>query len=592
MDTYGTEKLNSQQKSLKDQSTQNHLDGKKKGCRTFLLLASVVAAVSGFMLGYEMGLISGAMLQLREALSLTCQRQEMVVSSLLFGALLVSLVGGFVLDRYGRKASIVLSACAVVAGTLVVVGIPSYPALIAGRALVGMAVALSGAAACLYIAEIAPKDKRGLLVCLYELMVVIGILLGFGFSYAFAAVPGGWKYMFAVAVPPAALQAVTMLFLPVSPRFLMKSGKAQEARRVLARLRDGPADEELQSIQSAVREESQYGFLDLFRSRDNIRTRLMIGVALAFFQQATGQPNVLLYASTILKSVGFHSNEAATLASTGLGVVKVLATVPAVLLVDRVGSKAFLCVGSVVMAVSLTTLGAVTLHSHANMTSLCQNPAGGGLNQTTWPPQNASASRAGGDFGGLPVDFAPPVPNGLNLTNASATGGWTTKGGWSQEGGESVVKVTDASPFQTGTSSVLKWLSLVSLLVYVTAFSISLGPMVYVVLSEIFPLGIRGKAVSVVSAINWGTNLVISLTFLTVTDKIGLPNVIFTYAAMSFALLVFVILYIPETKGRSLEQISKELAKTNHLEDRICYRVKPKTEILISMKQEEENGTK
>ncbi|KAG5846440.1 hypothetical protein ANANG_G00114990 [Anguilla anguilla] len=531
MDTYGTEKLNSQQKSLKDQSTQNHLDGKKKGCRTFLLLASVVAAVSGFMLGYEMGLISGAMLQLREALSLTCQRQEMVVSSLLFGALLVSLVGGFVLDRYGRKASIILSACAVVAGTLVVVGIPSYPALIAGRALVGMAVALSGAAACLYIAEIAPKDKRGLLVCLYELMVVIGILLGFGFSYAFAAVPGGWKYMFAVAVPPAALQAVTMLFLP-----------------------------ELQSIQSAVREESQYGFLDLFRSRDNIRTRLMIGVALAFFQQATGQPNVLLYASTILKSVGFHSNEAATLASTGLGVVKVLATVPAVLLVDRVGSKAFLCVGSVVMAVSLTTLGAVTLHSHANMTSLCQNPAGGSTR--------------------------PPGPR------RTATGGWTTKGGWSQEGGESVVKVTDASPFQTGTSSVLKWLSLVSLLVYVTAFSISLGPMVYVVLSEIFPLGIRGKAVSVVSAINWGTNLVISLTFLTEVDKIGLPNVIFTYAAMSFALLVFVILYIPETKGRSLEQISKELAKKNHLEDRICYRVKPKTEILISMKQEEENGTK
>lgn len=434
----------------------------------FLLLASVVAAVSGFMLGYEMGLISGALLQLREVLFLTCQRQEMAVSSLLFGCLFVSLVGGFVVDHYGRKSSIILSAWAVVVGTFAVIGFASFPALIMGRAVVGMAVALSCMASCLYIAEIAPKDKRGLLVCLYELMVVIGVLLGFGFSYAFATVPGGWKYMFVVVVPPAVLQAVTMLFLPVSPRFLMKKGKFLEAQRVLARLRASSPDEELQSIQDSVKEESQYGFLDLFRSKDNVRTRLMIGVALVFFQQVTGQPNVLFYASTILKSVGFHSNQAATLASTGLGVVKVVATVPAVLLVDRVGSKVFLCVGSVVMVLSLTTLGVVTLQSHTNVTSLCQSPLPWGHNQTAWP-QNASASRAGTDFRVPGVEFEAPVPNGLNLTNT--TSGWTTNGRWSQEDGESVVK--DA---ETGPSSAMKWLSLVSLLVYVTAFSISLGP--------------------------------------------------------------------------------------------------------------------
>ncbi|XP_061098028.1 solute carrier family 2, facilitated glucose transporter member 12 [Conger conger] len=582
MDTYGTEKQNCQHK---DHTTENQLDTRKTGCRTFLLLASVVAAVSGFMLGYEMALISGALLQLREVLSLTCQRQEMAVSSLLFGGLLMSLVGGFVVDHYGRKCSVILSAWAVVAGTFAVIVFPSYPVLIAGRAVLGMAVALSCTASCLYIAEIAPKDMRGLLVSLYELMVVIGVLLGFGFSYAFAAVPGGWKYMFVVVVPPALLQALTMLLLPVSPRFLMKKGKFLEAQRVLARLRSCSADEELQSMQDSVTEESQSSFLDLFRGKDNVRMRLMIGVALVFFQQVTGQPNVLFYASTVLKSVGFHSNQAATLASTGLGLVKVVATVPAVLLVDRVGSKAFLCVGSVIMVLSLTALGVVTLHSHATMTSLCQSPLPGGVNHTAWS-QNVSATSL--DFRVGILEFPPPASDGLNLSNT--TGGWMTTGRWGQEGGENVVKVPEAS--HGGPSSALKWLSLVSLLVYVTAFSISLGPMVYVIVCEIFPLGIRGKAVSVVSAVNWGTNLVISLTFLTVTDKIGLPNVMFTYAAMSFALLVFVILYIPETKGRSLEQISKELAKKNHLEDRICYRVKPKTEILILMRPEEENGTK
>ncbi|KAF4096536.1 hypothetical protein G5714_022505 [Onychostoma macrolepis] len=118
-------------------------------------------------------------------------------------------------------------------------------------------------------------------------------------------------------------------------------------------------------------------------------------------------------------------------------------------------------------------------------------------------------------------------------------------------------------------SPSLKWISLVSLLVYVAGFSISLGPMVHVVLSAIFPTGIRGKAVSVISAFNWATNLLISMTFLTLTERIGLPTVIFSYAAMSFVLVVFVIVFVPETKGRSLEQISKELAMKNHLSSRL-----------------------
>ncbi|KAG7460819.1 hypothetical protein MATL_G00202990 [Megalops atlanticus] len=586
MDSDGTEKLNSHLKrTFKEHTAQNSLDTKKGGCCSFLLLASVVATVSGFMLGYEMGLISGALLQLREILSLTCQRQEMVVSSLLFGALVISLGGGFILDHYGRKFTIILTAVFTIIGTVILIGFVSYTTLIIGRAVVGMAVALSGTASCLYIAEIAPKNKRGLLVCLYELMVVIGILLGFGFSYSFAAVPDGWKYMFGIAIPPAVLQAITMLFLPVSPRFLMKKGKNQAALEVLIQLRASLAEEELQCIQTTLKEESQHSFLDLFRTKDNIRMRLMIGVALVFFQQVTGQPNILFYASTILKSVGFHSNEAATLASTGLGVVKVAGTIPAVLLVDRVGSKAFLCIGSVIMTVSLATLGVVTLQSHTNVTSICQSPIS--LNQTYWL-YNTSTVRGEGDLR-VPSDFPPVLPNAANISNASS--GWMTKEGWNHGVGESVVKTADVGLIQREVSGALKWLSLVSLLFYVAAFSISLGPMVYVVLSEIFPLGIRGKAVSVVSAVNWGTNLIISLTFLTVTDKIGLPNVIFLYAAMSFALLVFVILYIPETKGRSLEQISKELAKKNHLEDRICYRVKPKMDTLISMKRDSENGS-
>ncbi|XP_066556267.1 solute carrier family 2, facilitated glucose transporter member 12 [Amia ocellicauda] len=577
MDPDGCGKVNYEYQPIAKDRTleifpQKCLEAKKKGCGTLILLASVVAAISGFIFGYEMGVISGALLQLQEVLSLTCQRQEMVVSALLFGALLLSLGGGFLLDTYGRKFSIIVTAFIIILGNIIMTCVVSYIALIIGRVMVGIAIALSGIASCLYLAEIAPQNKRGLLVSLYELMVVIGVLLGFVFSYAFASVSNGWKYMFCIVIPPAVLQAITMFFLPVSPRFLIKTGQSEAASDVLKRLRASSAvEDELKSIQTALKEESQYSFSDLFRSKDNIRTRLLIGVLLVFFQQVTGQPNVLFYASTILKSVGFHSNEAATLASTGIGAVKVASTIPAVLLVDRVGSKTFLCIGSIAMTVSLATLGVVTFQSHTNCISICQNHAS--VNQTHWI-YNATTDFAinGEGVFKMTVNATPELRNPTSGNRLMMH-----DDGWSNTTGESPAKIPNTGLQIKKVSGTLKWLSLVSLLVYIAAFSISLGPMVWVVLSEIFPMGIRGKAMSATAVINWGINLIISMTFLTVTEKIGLANVIFTYAAMSFALLVFVVLCIPETKGQSLEEISKKLAKKNNSEDR-CYWTKPKTE--------------
>ncbi|XP_048106251.1 solute carrier family 2, facilitated glucose transporter member 12 isoform X1 [Alosa alosa] len=572
-------------------STGSSLLQTSTGCGVVLVLSALVASVSGLLLGYEMGLISGALLQLREALSLSCQSQELVVSSLLLGALLFSLAGGAVLDRWGRRFAIMLTAAMAVGGTLLIVCMNSLAALVAGRVVVGMAVALSGTASCLYIAEVAPQAWRGRLVCLYELMVVLGVLLGFGLSYAFVAVPGGWRYTFAAVIPPALAQAAAMYFLPRSPRFLLARGKEEEARTVLERLRGAstlstttttsagllpgaagsPAltvvEEELRTIRAALCREMQHSFLDLFRSHDNMRQRLLVGAGLVFLQQATGQPNLLSYASTVLRHVGFQSGQAATLASTGLGVVKVGGTLPAILLVDRLGPKAFLCVGSGVMTLSLAALGAATAQSHTQVQSLCQSSL---PTPTPHPGPNHSHW---GQGKGEPLGLYQTALN-LSELSRSYSPAWTNssrqatdqrQGNWSlaeDSGGRSAGDM--------GVSSSLKWISLVSLLVYVAGFSFSLGPMVYVVLSEIFPTGIRGKAVSVVSAFNWATNLIISMTFLTITEKIGLPNVIFCYAVMSFVLLIFVILFIPETKGRSLEQISKELAMKNNLRDRLC----------------------
>lgn len=417
------------------------------------------------MMGYELGLTSGVLLQLRGVLSLSCQEQELLVSSLLVGSLIICLAGGPILDRYGRRCSLILSAVLVVGGSVLLMAITSLIALTLGRVIVGMGAALSGTAACLYIAEISPRERRGLLVTLYELMLVVGVMLGFSCSYAFTNVTRGWAYTFGLVIPPALLQIGALLFLPPSPRFLVAQGKVEQARTVLARIRGG-IDEyvqlELRDIQVGLKEESEYTFMELFSTKANLRSRMLTGVALVFLQQVTGQPNILSYASPLLRSMGFNSDAAATLASTGFGVVKVIFTIPAVMLVDRVGPKKFLCVGTVAMGMTLVALGILTMQSQTHLTSLCKSQKILNHTDTTWHLNRTSLDFNDGDvFSTLtPDQWENEATLGANKENdVNAESG----------GGKTYIKVP----------SSLKFASLISLLVYIAAFSISLGPSKY-----------------------------------------------------------------------------------------------------------------
>ncbi|CAN8204121.1 unnamed protein product [Coccothraustes coccothraustes] len=533
------------------------------GCGTFTFLFSAIAAISGLLMGYELGLISGALLQMSSILILSCKEQEVIVSSLLFGALFASLTGGFLIDRFGRRLAIIIASSLLVLGSLILLPYESYKVLIVGRIAIGISISLSSIATCVYIAEIAPQHRRGLLVSLNELMIVIGILFAYISNYAFASISHGWKYMFGLVIPLGALQAVAMYFLPPSPRFLVMKNDDEAARKVLERLREtSDATKELTVIKSSLKDEHQYSFLDLFRSKNNMRARMLVGLTLVFFVQTTGQPNILFYASTVLKSVGFQSNEAASLASTGVGVVKVVSTVPATFFVDQVGSKTFLCIGSSVMAISLVTMGLVNRNIHVNLTKVCrsQSPEDfslqrpGNFTVTNGSLKDLFASMASTER--LSFDVQSPDVARTGELNRTALGGG---------------KSTTVSHVESGEVPVaLKWLSLASLLVYVAAFSIGLGPMSWLVLSEIFPGGIRGRAMALTSSMNWGINLLISLTFLTVTELIGLSWVCFIYTIMSLASLAFVIIFIPETKGCSLEQISMELAKQKYVRTPLC----------------------
>lgn len=434
------------------------------GCSWLVVVAAVSASLSGLILGYEMGLTSGVLLQLRGLLSLSCREQEMLVSSYVLGALLICLAGGPFLDRCGRRCSLLVSNVLVIGGSVVLITITSLVALTIGRVIVGMGTALSGTAACLYIAEISPRERRGLLVTLYELMLVVGVLLGFSCSYAFAALPHGWTYTFGLVIPPALLQFTALLLLPRSPRFLVTKGEVEQAREVLVRLRGGVKEQvevELRDIQAGLKEEAQHSFSELFSSKANLRSRLLMGVALVFLQQVTGQPNILSYASPLLRSVGFNSDAAATLASTGFGAVKVAGTIPAVLLVDRVGPKSFLCVGAVAMGLSLVTLGVTTLQSHTHLTSLCKSQTPLNYTDTMWDSNRTSTEL---DITGI---WSTSFPGQLNDEVMERT---------NRDDDDDGIAVSGGGMNDEEVSSSLRWMSLISLLVFVAAFSISLGP--------------------------------------------------------------------------------------------------------------------
>lgn len=331
------------------------------GC-SILWLSSVVSALGGLVFGYELGIISGALLQLKAQFRLSCVQQEALVSSLLIGALLASILGGWLIDRHGRKSSMLLSNVLILAGSLLLL-ISSYPVLVLGRTTVGFAMSISSMSCCIFVSEMVAPDRRGFLVTLYEGGITVGILAAYAINYMFFDASGGWRWMFGFTVVPALVQLVSICSLPSNTE--KTSSGCQAERNLMSTMEMQECD--------YVRDEVklEYVSMNLFQSKDNMRTRTAIGLGLVLFQQFTGQPNILSYASTIFHSVGLQSDASAALASVGLGLVKVVATLTSMVFADRVGRRPLLISGCSVMAVCLIAVGFLSRHSLLNAKSPC-----------------------------------------------------------------------------------------------------------------------------------------------------------------------------------------------------------------------------
>ncbi|XP_073436668.1 solute carrier family 2, facilitated glucose transporter member 10 isoform X3 [Dendrobates tinctorius] len=500
-----------------------------------LILAATVSLLGGLIFGYELTIISGALLHLKNEFLLTCFQQEVLVSAVLVGALAASLVGGFLIDRSGRRTSILASNVVVLSGSVILILSGSFWWLVIGRFTIGLAISVSSMACCIYISEIVQPHQRGMLVSLYETGITVGILLSYAVNYFMS----GWKYMFGLAISPALLQFISVLFLPSKASKVNLSD--QESHNGLIQLQDFEEAEDLKICSS----NKVYSFCDLFGKKNNMRTRTLIGVGLVLFQQLTGQPNVLYYASTIFRSVGFWSNSSAILASVGLGVVKVISTLVAMSCADKAGRRVLLLTGGIIMAISITGIGCasfmIQLDSHKSCESLTQ--------------VNASTHPLNSTMDALTVSFHAQMndPEVFNTEMVSAhTAGVTGPSRGQTE--HTDPSVTDRT---LHSYSVLNWITLLSLMAFVSAFSIGFGPMTWLVLSEIYPTEIRGRAFAFCNSLNWATNLLITMSFLDVIESIGLSWTFLLYGIMGVAAIIFVYVFIPETKGRTLQEIDE-----------------------------------
>ncbi|XP_010007813.1 PREDICTED: solute carrier family 2, facilitated glucose transporter member 10 [Nestor notabilis] len=537
-----------------------------------LLLSATVSLLGGLIFGYELGIISGALLQLQIDFHLSCFKQEVLVSALLIGALLASLVGGVLIDRYGRRRAILVSNLVLLVGSLVLTLSRSFLGLVIGRMTVGFAISVSSMACCIYVSEMVAAHQRGLLVSLYEAGITVGILLSYALNYIFADVDEGWRYMFGLAIAPTTMQFLSILFLPVNPVKL--SSWDSDCQKGLIQLQD------VEDKAAGKREpyKKDYSFLDLFKTRDNMRRRTLVGLGLVLFQQFTGQPNVLGYASKIFHSVGFQSNSSAILASVGLGAIKVVATFVAMAFADKAGRRVLLMAGCVVMAISVTTISLTSRAAPLAMSRDCKAAAdpNGSHSLTQHPltplvsqsavspiPPALDAVRSQADPGFAATRSLPNVFMSTRSKEVVPDSSLARKRGLVGQSKRETVAST-GPPFggaPWAEHMVLNWITLLSMMAFVSAFSIGFGPMTWLVLSEIYPAGIRGRAFAFCNSFNWAANLLISLSFLDLIDAIGFSWMFLLYGLMGVMAVIFIYLFVPETKGQSLEEIDQQFSR-------------------------------
>jgi MFS transporter, SP family, sugar:H+ symporter len=464
-------------------------DGLGQRATARVVLISAAAALGGFLFGFDTAVINGAVDAVRGGFALDAAQIGFAVSCALLGSALGAWYAGMLANRFGRVRTMQVAAVLLVASALGSGLVTAVWDLILWRLVGGIGVGVASVIAPTYIAEVSPAQIRGRLGSMQQLAIVLGIFAALLSDAWLAGVAGGaaeplwfglaaWRWMFLVATLPALVYGTLVLGVPESPRHLVAKGRIDEARVVLRKVlnmhSETALDNKLRDIEDSLRSEHRPRLRDLCGKTAGLLPVVWIGILLSVFQQFVGINVIFYYSSTLWHSVGFSEADSFTI-TVVTSIVNVLVTLVAIALVDKIGRKPLLVVGSAGMAITL------------GLMAWC---------------------------------FSQATGSGATLSLPGATG----------------------------------MVALVAANAYVVFFGVSWGPVVWVLLGEMFPNRIRATALAVAAAAQWLANFAITSTFPALAE-LGLSFAYGLYAGFALLSLLFVLAGVRETKGIELEDM-------------------------------------
>lgn len=478
--------------------------------RKYVFACAVFASLNNVLLGYDVGVMSGAIIFIQEDLKITEFQEEILVGILSVISLLGSLGGGRASDAFGRKWTMGIAAIVFQIGALIMTLAPTFQVLMIGRLLAGIGIGFGVMIAPVYIAEISPTISRGSFTSFPEIFINLGILLGYVSNYAFSGFSShiNWRIMLAVGILPSVFIAFALFIIPESPRWLVMQNRVDEARSVLMKTIDIEAEieERLSEILKAAgigageNPEQKAVWRELLNPSPSLRRMLITGFGIQCFQQITGIDATVYYSPEILQTAGIQDKSRLLAATVAVGVAKTAFILVAIMLIDKVGRKPLLYVSTIGMTVCLC---------------------------------------------GLAISL---------------------------------------SLFKGTTLGVA--LAILSVCGNVSFFSIGIGPVCWVITSEIFPLRLRAQASALGAVGNRVCSGVVAMSFLSVSRAISMAGTFFIFTVISGFSVGFVYKLVPETKGKSLEQIELLFQKDRNWQEEEIELSESDTQHLVDQKNE------
>ncbi len=504
---------------------------------------AAMVSLGGFIFGFDASVISGVVSFIIPEFGLDDLDVGLVVGAPTLAGIISGILAGPISDIVGRKKILIALGALYTASAILSALAPNYETLVFARFLGGFAFASLGIAP-MYIAEIAPSEKRGFMVSFNQFNIVIGISIAYFANYflllasqsdaAWVKALGidryTWRWMLGLEAIPAALWLLFLFIVPESPRWLGIRGRIDEARAVLAKVR--PA-ERIEATLDEIRHsanEARISFVERVRTlfAPWMRLPIAIGIVIGIAQQVTGVNAIFFYAPRIFEQSGVGSN-AAFAQAVVVGITNVVFTIVAMLLIDRLGRRPLLLAGLVGVILS---------------TGL----AGYGFSQATYSidaPVVASLPDA------IDRDALEPLV-GQNFDDDRAF-----KAALADALGNDLVRQYEADLIEAGIH-VNPVIILVGILGFVASFAVSLGPVMWVLFSEIFPNRIRGLAMAFVGVFNSTSSFFVQFLFPWEVSNLGSAMTFFIYSGLGVVGLVILARLLPETKGKSLEQLEED----------------------------------